>query len=366
MSNLWVTPEELEASSSSPYAYEACQTASFILWSLSGRKYVGVKTITETYEFPCSTTPHYVRGIVDMREHSREGSPAMAQPYMYNGEISNVITSGGCTCGGTVNGQHVRLRLRGRPVRAVSKVVSGGTTLDPDEYQVVNSSMLQAAPGAFVSFNGVTVTYTYGVDVPHAGRRAARYLAMEFVKGWSGDECELPDRVTSVSRFGETMTILDNQAFLDDMRTGVYAVDLFLKAVNPDKARKPARVFSPDLPKAIRVTSNAEISAGPYDMLITPGEAFTWSQNLGDINGQLLADADWSPQGQISSWNGALLLDTTSNHLSVAGGVVTLSLSAAETGTINIGGSGVWDLYAFNTVDGRTVVHVMTSNVYLV
>jgi hypothetical protein len=50
----------------------------------------------------------------------------------------------------------------------------------------------------------------------------------------------------------------------------------------------------------------------------------------------------------------------------VASGAVTLSLTAAETGTINIGGSGVWDLYAFNTVDGRTVVHVMTSNVYLV
>jgi hypothetical protein len=365
MSNLWVTPEELESLSSSPYAYEACQTASFVLWSLSGRKYSGIRTITETYEFPCSRTPHYARGAVDMRDISQEEGAFFATPFMFNSGITNLVTSG-CDCIGTVNGQHVRLRLRGRPVRAVSKVVSGGRTLEPDEYQVVNSSMLQTAPGAMVSFNGVTVTYTYGVDVPHAGRRAARYLATEFVKGWAGDECALPDRVTSVSRFGETMTILDNQAFLDDMRTGVYAVDLFLKAVNPDKARKPARVFSPDLPKAIRVTANAEISAGPYDLLITPGEAFTWTQNLADIGGTLLADADWSPQGQISSWNGALALDTTSNHLSVASGAVTLSLTAAETGTINIGGSGVWDLYAFNTVDGRTVVHVMTSNVYLV
>lgn len=366
MASLWVTPEELEENASSPYAYEACQTASFILWALSGRKYAGIHTVTETYEFPCRVTPHYVRGTVDKRDVSMDEGAYFAQPFMYNGNISNVMVGGGCGCAGTINGQHVRLRLRGRPVRSVSKVVSGSRTLDPGEYQVVNSSMLQAAPGAFLDMNGLTVTYSYGAGVPHAGRRAARYLATEFVKGWSGSDCALPDRVTSITRFGESMTILDNQAFLDDMRTGVYAVDLFLKAVNPDKARKPARVFSPDLPKAVRVTANVDVVAGPLDLAITPGEAFTWTQNLSDIGGALLADADWAPQGQISSWNGALLLDTTSAHLSVASGAVTLSLSASETGSINIGGGGVWDLYAFNTVDGRTVVHVMASNVYLV
>lgn len=366
MGSLWVTPEELEDVSTSPFAYEACQTASFIMWALSGRKYQGIRTVTETYEFPCRSTPHYVRGIVDLRDLSTDDGVTFAQPYLYNGNISNVILSGGCGCSGTIGGRHVRLRLRGRPVRSISKVVSGSRTLDPSEYQVVNSSMLQAPPGAALDLNGLTVTYSYGVGIPHAGRRAARYLAHEFAKGWETGECALPDRITSISRQGESMTILDNQAFIDDMRTGVYAVDLFLKAVNPDKARKPARVFSPDVPRGIRVTSNAEISAGPNDLLITPGEAFTWSAALADIGGTLLEDADWSPQGQISSWNGALQLDTTSSHLTVADGTVTLSLSASETGSINIGGNGVWDLYAFNHVDGRTVVHVMTSNVYLV
>lgn len=366
MSNLWVTPEELEDAATSAFAYEACQTASFILWALSGRKYQGIRTVTETYEFPCRAVPHYTRGLVDMRDVSMDEGVAFAQPYMYQGNISNVLVGGDCGCSGTVGGRHVRLRLRGRPVRSVSTVVSGSTTLDPSEYQVVNSSMLQAAPGAALDLNGLTVTYSYGVVVPHAGRRAARYLAHEFAKGWETGECELPDRITSISRQGETMTILDNQAFIDDMRTGVYAVDLFLKAVNPDKARKPARVFSPDLPRAIRVTGNAEITAGPNDLLITPGEPFTWTRSLASIGGALLADADWGPQGQISSWNGALQVDTTSSHVTVSGGNVTLSLSASETGSINVGGSGVWDLYAFNTVDGRTVVHVMTSNVYLV
>jgi hypothetical protein len=366
MANLWVTPEELEAASTSPYAYEACQTASFILWALSGRKYTGVQTVTETYEFPCRLTPHYVHGVVDGRDVSQNEYAGFAQPYVWQSSVVNVLTGGNCGCSGSVNGQHVRLRLRNRPVRSISKVTIGSTTLDPSEYQVVNASMLQTAPGASWDLNGVTVTYTYGVGVPHAGRRAARYLANEFVKGWSGEECELPDRVTSISRFGQSMTILDNQTVIDDMRTGIGAVDLFLKAVNPDKARKPARVFSPDLPKVVQVTSNHEISAGPFDLLITPGEAFTWTQNLVDIGGTLLLDGSWSPQGQISSWNGALLLDTTSNHLTVTNDDVTLSLSASETGTINIGGSGVWDLYAFNTVDGRTVVHILTSNVYLV
>jgi hypothetical protein len=45
---------------------------------------------------------------------------------------------------------------------------------------------------------------------------------------------------------------LDNQDFLDDLKTGVYAVDLFLRSVNPDKARVKSKVFSVDIPRGRR------------------------------------------------------------------------------------------------------------------
>lgn len=354
MSRLWVTPEELENESSSPFAYEACTTASFILWAFSGRKYTGTRTVTEVYDVPCRPT-------LSARQ-AREPGLFSVEPYLVNGAVMNAV----CGCAGAVGGRHTKVRLRGRPVQSVQKVVSGSKVLDPSEYQVVNSSVLQAAPGGSLDVDGLEVTYTFGTEPPLAGRRAARHLAQQLAKAYSGDDCELPDRVTSVSRQGVSYTILDDQAFLDDLRTGVYSVDLFLRAVNPDRARKPARVFSPDMPHARRVTVNAQPSAGPRDLVVTPGEAATWSASLDDINGGILTDPDWVPQAQITSWNGALLLEFDAQRFTVQDGTLSFSLTAAETGRINIGGSGALDIYALNQVDGYTVIHVMTGNVYLV
>src|SRR5690606_31540367 len=133
-------------------------------------------------------------------------------------------------------------RLRGSPVRKDTRVTRDGVDLPSDTYKIVNGSILQLT-GTSQDVCGLEVTYTYGVGVPVSGQRAARSLARELVKGWSGsEECMLPDRVTNVSRQGISFTVMDPQDFLDDGRTGVYEVDLFLRASNPDKARKPARV----------------------------------------------------------------------------------------------------------------------------
>jgi hypothetical protein len=80
---------------------------------------------------------------------------------------------------------------------------------------------------------------------------AAKALADQFVLAMQGsEECTLPQRVTSISRQGMSMTLLDPQDFLDKGRTGIYQVDLFLTTINPDGARLRSRVFSPDTPRA--------------------------------------------------------------------------------------------------------------------
>jgi hypothetical protein len=225
--------------------------------------------------------------------------------------------------------------------------------------------VIQPAPGHSFDPCGCDITYTYGIEPPTAGKRAARYLAQELAKGWSGDEdCALPDRVTSVSRQGVNYTFLDVQAFLDDMRTGIYSVDLFLKAVNPDNARKPARVFSPDLPRATRVTGNRLQPVGPYDIAVTPGSAAQWTANLDDINADILEQDDWQPIGQISSWNGATLLEFDPDRFTVENGEITIALTGSETGTIT--GDGAFDLYARNALDGYTIIHLLTSSVRVV
>lgn len=358
MSRLWVTPEEMGDAGSSVYAYEASKTASFILWALSGRKYAGTATTTETYQCPCRRT-------LSIR-HSAEPALFAVEPYLRDGGVYNSAANDvACSCSGVVNGVHTRIRLRGRPVRSISKVMSGGQVVDPDKYQLVNSSQLQGAPGASLDMCGITVTYTYGTEPPTAGRRAARYLATELVKSYSGEHCELPERVTSVSRQGVSLTILDNQTFLDDQRTGIYAVDLFLKTVNPDKARKKPRVFSPDLPRYQRVSGTSSQAAGPLDLIVTPGEEFVWRLPLTGSYGSLLLDEDWEPQGQISTWSGAVVFDAEPGRFDVVDNELILRLTASETSRINLGGSGSWDLYALNVHENSTVVHILSSNVIL-
>lgn len=349
MPQLWVVPEELESAASSLYAYEACKTASYVLWAFSGRRYSGTRTVTERYECPCNSVDTKV--------------PYSVYPELDGlGNVSNVTT--GCGCSGTVNGRHIRLRLRGTPVRSVQQVKIGSTILDPSEYKVVNSSLLQLN-GASSDICNLEITYTYGVNVPVAGRRAARMLASELVLGWSGSgDCRLPDRATSINRQGLSIEILDPQDFLNEGRTGVYEVDLFLRAANPDMARKPARVFSPDLPKAYRVTAGQTTQImGPYDWQITPGQADSWSVNISEIGADAL-NSGWSAQGQISMWNGAILLEFDSSRFQIVGETLTVNLTASETAQIQ-GSVASWDLYGINDTDGFTIMHFLNSNIYM-
>lgn len=221
MAGLWCVPEELEEGSGSPYAYEACKTASYILWAFSGRKYHGTRTVTERYELPCRSSR-----LPSFNVYPRLDGTGTMRNELYSDREA-------CGCSGVLNGRHTRLRLRGAPVRHVSNVSRNGVALDPSEYKIVNGSILQLT--GLGSVDGLEVTYTYGVRVPTSGQRSARLLAKELVKGWSGEDCLLPDRVTNVSREGISFTIMDKQDFLDEGRTGIYEVDLFLRASNPDK-----------------------------------------------------------------------------------------------------------------------------------
>lgn len=357
MAALWVVPEELESGGGSPYAYEACKAASYILWAFSGRKYHGTRTVTERYECPCSSStrrsnvvPGPLGGVGNIYDHTLD--------------VLDTTAGGGCGCTGTIGGRHMRLRLRGTPVRHVSQVKKGDTVLDASQYKIVNGSTLQLT-NTSMDVCGLEISYTYGVTVPVSGQRAARSMAQEFVKGWSGEECLLPDRVTNVSREGISFTIMDKQDFLDEGRTGIYEVDLFLRATNPDKARKPARIFSPDKPKAYRVTSG-QVSAvlGPLDWRISPGEISSWSVDLVANNADLLLDSSWNPQGQIATWNGTTVLEFTPDRFQITGNILTVTLTADESSQLS-GKTAMWDLYGISAADGYTIVHVLSSTIHI-
>ena len=311
MSNLWVTTDELDDYADNEYAYEAVKTASQILWSLSGRKYGGSITVTEKYV--CASRAYR------LGQSAKNYTPELVNGQVYNIPFDEFDDYAEMTTDGMSPSS--RLRLRGRPVTQVHSVRDRtGKIVNPSRYYLVDHSTLQARSGVPWTPCNIEVTYTYGSPAPAAGRAAARVLATEFIKLWSGsDDCALPQRITSVSRQGVSYTILDNQDFIDDMRTGLYVVDLFLKSANPDKARTKSRVFSPDLPRGRRsVPKPLKLAASNLDMYITGNEGATLEVNIDSINADfLVTDDTWVPYIKISNWSGLATKDLESTSVSI-------------------------------------------------
>jgi hypothetical protein len=167
-----------------------------------------------------------------------------------------------------------------------------------------------------------------------------------------------------------TYTVLDSQDFIDDLRTGVYAVDLFLKTANPDKARARSRVFSPDTPRARRIIGQApafELSA--YDLYFNQ-EGGTNIYYLDEFGGDFLTlDNAWTVSATISNYTNsvsatfdeAAVLDRTE-------GTIRLSLPYAQIMQIlGTRDPGTLDLYATRPSLGNPevdeVINLLTSNV---
>jgi hypothetical protein len=344
MSNLWVQPEELGEYADSEFAYEAAQSASGLLWALSGRRYSGVHTVTERY-ICTSRAWRYGASIRNYRAELLNGS-------VYNIPSSNVDFFDGMTTDGISNLN--RVRLRGKPVTKVHVVrTRSGDIINPSLYYLVDHSTLQAVPGTSWTSCNIDVTYSYGMEPPTLGKMAARLLAIEFAKLWSGsDDCILPQRVTSISRQGVSYTLLDSQDFIDELRTGLYSVDLFLKSVNPDRARNRARVFSPDMPRARRYTPKTpRLTVGATDIVIVAGTGATGSftADLIDLGAEfLITEEGWTTQATIYNYgeNKSLTLD---GAVAIDEEAETLTLTVGYTDAVRTLGNvdpGTWEIYA--------------------
>lgn len=227
-----IDPEDVELLKEYETALAACEFASQILWSLSGRKFHTGTISTERYVVNSRIAVPNIPGWVPGRpvfDYNR--GMYLVDPFYWNSS---------------------RVQLAGTPVKSIGSVTTlTGEIISPSSYSVINRAFLQfesALP------NGFEVSYTYGQEPPKAGRMAALTMARQFFFLWSGrdEQCSLPDRVTSVTRQGVSWVLLDNQDFLDELKTGIYVVDLFLRSVNPDKARVKSKVFSVDIPRGQR------------------------------------------------------------------------------------------------------------------
>lgn len=367
MTYLWVQPTELGDYQYTEFAEEAAKVASYLLWSMSGRKYQGETIVTERY-------------TCVLRNNRLGPSYKTTSPTLFGGDVYNIpsgdfdeyseLTSDGMS-------PESRIRLRGRPVTKIHAIRNRqGDVLDPSNYYLVDHSTIHIKAGTPWTPCNTEVTYSYGAPVPMAGKMAARTLALEFAKLWSGDaDCQLPQRVTSVSRQGVSYTILDNQEFIEELRTGLYAVDLFLKTVNPDNARKKSKVFSPDQPRARRYTPKAPVYA-VGDMQYVAGTNIdvnsvegTWSSTgLTAVDVSIFADPSYTPKVVLYNHSGSksVELDPTKINLynfdNVGDDYVTITIPYASAfSVLGMVDPGSWTLYATRIVDGIEELATVTQ-----
>jgi hypothetical protein len=347
-SNLWILPEEMGDYAYTEFTEEAAQVASNLLWAMSGRKYTGETVVTERYT--CT-----------LRNNRMGPSTKTNSAVLFGGDVYNIpsgdydeyseLTADGMS-------PESRIRLRGRPVtRIISMRNRNGVILDPSSYYLVDHSTIQIKAGTAWTPCNVEITYAYGVPVPVAGKMAARKLAIEFARLWSGDDmCELPQRVTSVSRQGVSYTILDNQEFIDELRTGLYEIDLFLKVVNPDNARRKSKVFSVDTPRARKyVTKPLRLLADTGKDLVmsaTSNEAsISWSsEGEGvDLSNFFPQNATYSPKVTIRNYGETISvnLDDADVVLDYGNDTLDFTISYAKAkAALGMVDPGTWTLYA--------------------
>lgn len=158
---------------------------------------------------------------------------------------------GGCGCNPTCRreGPGV-IRLPG-PVARVLYVEFGGVPIDTDTYAVEGDYLYRVGERAWpaqdltrpLGQEGTwAVTYERGIDPPPHVARLVGLLTAEFYAACTGGKCRLPRRVQSVTRQGVSFQMADPTSILNEGKTGITEIDMWLSAVNPFRAASAPRV----------------------------------------------------------------------------------------------------------------------------
>lgn len=233
---------------------ESAVGASEILYELSGRIFSG----------QCG--PETIRPLarptdIDTR-FSWFGGMGFDTSWGYANQYDSV--PGVCSHYGSINSPEIDLGAY--PVTEITLVKIDGEVISADEYELRDYKTLvrmrpttssvptdrwgwptgqiqdlpDTQPGTF------SVTYLYGQPPPASGLLAARKLAEYLVLPQFGDNTKYPRRTTAVTRQGVSSRTTDVVDMLTKGSLGIYEVDVFLNAVNPNRNQRQARVWSPD------------------------------------------------------------------------------------------------------------------------
>lgn len=199
---VWVDPDLL-STDDEELAEQAAIDATWALWSLTGERFHGAQCWVEDYR----PIPGYCN--IKLRQFPITDVVAVSR-------VDICDTSIGAT--------------------DVGAVVEGWCFNSTDEVKVCCGSGGGGNffPGGSCGCSTSTVVrvhYKVGNNLPPGAPTQAMRLAEEYILASTGQECSLPERVTSINRQGVSWTILDPQDFLKDGLTGIGPVDAWLAQV---------------------------------------------------------------------------------------------------------------------------------------
>lgn len=246
----WICEIDAESAALTGVAVTA---ATEVLWALSGRQF-GLCEITLR---PCR------RDCDDGTFWDDFGPPWTGSYYPRPALIGGLwfnLTCGGCA--GSCSCSRVSEVVLPAPVHEIvtvkvdGVVVTGGYRVDNnrllvrtdgEEWPRCNDlSLDDTEPGTW------SVTATYGQVVPDGGHLAMGALACEIIRAVTGGDCKLPAGLQQLVRQGVTISYPDVGELFRQGRTGLYLVDMFLAAWNPDRLRNRSRVYRVDQPTVRR------------------------------------------------------------------------------------------------------------------
>lgn len=232
--------------------------ATDVLFRLSGRKYAGA---CEGVARPCRRL-----AWPDAPPYSTRSTGMLAVHDYAWGSTGWVGSWGTCGCDlssacGCPTTREISLGVF--PLVSIDAVYIDGAALASSAYRIDDYRTLVRTDGEgwpmgqdlladyITDENTFGVEFTYGATPPPSGKHAASVLACNLIRACVGKNCNLPQRVQSIARQGVTV-IVDPREFLEEGKTGLYEVDLFLAAHNPGGKQTRSTVASPDYNRPVR------------------------------------------------------------------------------------------------------------------
>lgn len=219
--------------------------------------------------FPGSCGPVTVRPVARPLDVDTRSSAFLPMGYVASGIYGRA--TGVISTYGTLRPPEVDLGPY--PVTQVTEVKIDGVVIPPAEYALQDQRKLvrmridvsavptqrrgwptsQVLDLPDTEVGTFSVTFMYGTPPPQLGIVAARAAAKYLGDVMLGSPDRLPSRMTSISRQGISVAVLDTMTYLDTGWTGITEVDHFISTYNPTHAVRAPTVWSPDLGRARQI-----------------------------------------------------------------------------------------------------------------